>query len=141
MARNALKIGSTLAYHSCHSMPSRLACLLVVLGAAGCFTVETKYEYPDDLTHPDYVKRSKAVKQFAAEKDERQLPRAFRLLMDSEAHIRAIAHETIRSLTPENRDFGYAAYLPMDVRAGIVARWEAWWLAQKNGAEAGDSDA
>ena len=112
-------------------------CLLVLLGIAGCLTVETKYSYPEDLSHPDYVKRSKAVNQFASTKDRSRLPDAFTLLMDPEAHIRAVAHETIRDLTPEKRDFGYAAYLSEEVRASIVARWRKWWVEQQGSAGGG----
>jgi hypothetical protein len=98
---------------------------LLVLGACG---VTTSFRYPEDLNHPNYVKRSKAVREFAALKDESRLPGAFDLLMDQEAHIRALAHEAIRAMMPDGEDFGYRPYLSESTRAGIVARWEAWWL-------------
>ncbi|MHC4340646.1 MAG: hypothetical protein ACYSX0_10610 [Planctomycetota bacterium] len=103
----------------------RVLLLLLVLGAC---SVTTSYRYPEDLNNPSYVKRSKAVRDFVALKDESRLPAAFDLLMDEEAHIRALAHEAIRVMT-DGEDFGYRPYLSESARAGIVARWEAWWLA------------
>jgi hypothetical protein len=90
--------------------------------------VETSYAYPADLYHPDYVKRSKAVAEFAERRDRSQLPEAFRLLLDEDAHIRLVAHKAIRELSPGSEDFGYRPYLPRDVRFGIVTRWQAWWV-------------
>jgi hypothetical protein len=98
---------------------------------AGCRGVETRAEYPEDLYHPDYVKRSKAVATFAERKDREQMPEAFRLLLDEDAQIRLVAYGTIRELSPGGEDFGYRPYLPSDVRFGIVTRWQAWW--SKNG--------
>jgi hypothetical protein len=103
--------------------------------AAGCRGVETHAEYPEDLYHPDYVKRSKAVATFAERKDKEQLPEAFRLLLDDDAQIRLVAYGTIRELSPGGEDFGYRPYLPRDVRFGIVTRWQAWW--SRNGGTAG----
>ena len=31
---------------------------------------------------------------------------------------------------PDGEDFGYRPYLSPEVRAGIAARWEAWWRAE-----------
>jgi hypothetical protein len=98
-----------------------------VLLSAGCRGVETHADYPADLYHPDYVRRSKAVALFAEKKDRSQLPQAFMLLLDDDAQIRLVAHETIRDLSPGGEDFGYEPYLPRDVRYGIVVRWQAWW--------------
>ncbi|MHC5012816.1 MAG: hypothetical protein ACYTG6_18040 [Planctomycetota bacterium] len=112
----------------------RVLPFLLVLGAC---SATTSYRYPQDLNNPNYVKRSKAVREFVAKKDESRLPRAFELLMDDEAHIRALAHEAIRDMMPNGEDFGYRPYLSESVRAGIVARWQAWWLA---GATAGAKD-
>jgi hypothetical protein len=106
---------------------SRSTFLLAVLAAAGCRAVETHAEYPEDLYHPDYVKRSKAVAMFAERKDREQLPDAFRLLLDDDAQIRLVAYGAIRDLSPGGEDFGYRPYLPRDVRFGIVTRWQAWW--------------
>ncbi|MHC4960209.1 MAG: hypothetical protein ACYTGN_17785 [Planctomycetota bacterium] len=104
--------------------------------AAGALSVActrkttTSFVYPDDLTHPAYVKRTKAVREFAVRKDASQLPDAFGLLLDREAHIRSMAYEAIKDMSPDGRDFGYRPYLSEGVRAGIVERWEAWWVAQ-----------
>jgi len=105
----------------------RFAASLVLLCAA-CRSVSTDFRYPEDLYHPNYVKRSKAVRRFAVLKDVSALPRAFSLLLDGEAHIRAVAHETIRGMMVDGEDFGYRPYLSEEVRIGIVARWEAWWV-------------
>jgi hypothetical protein len=102
-----------------------------------CRSVTTTVDYPADLSHPNYVKRTKAVQRFARQRDASQLPDAFALLMDPESHIRAMAHATLRDLTPGGQDFGYRAYLPEEVRAGIAARWESAWRASRAG-EAGD---
>jgi hypothetical protein len=106
---------------------SRFPLVLALFAAAGCRGVETHAEYPEDLYHPDYVKRSKAVATFAERKDRSQLPDAFRLLLDEDAQIRLVAYGTIRQLSPGGEDFGYRPYLPPDVRFGIVTRWQAWW--------------
>jgi hypothetical protein len=105
--------------------------LLALLLWAGCRAVETHAEYPQDLYHPDYVKRSKAVAEFAEQRDRSQLPQAFELLLDDDAHIRLMAYTAIRDMSPGAEDFGYRPYLPQDVRYGIVVRWQAWWV--KNG--------
>ncbi len=110
-----------------------LVLVLAVLGA--CRGVTTSYTYPDGLTHPNYVKRTRAVRQFAAERDASQLPAAFDLLLDEEDHIRLLAHEAIKAMSPDGKDFGYRSYLPESVRIGIVARWEAWWVAQQGAGE------
>ncbi|MHC4549050.1 MAG: hypothetical protein ACYTEZ_09740 [Planctomycetota bacterium] len=104
---------------------------------AACRAVSTSFEYPGDLRHPSYVKRSMAVRRFAELEDRTQLPDAFRLLLDEEAHIRAVAYETIRALSPDGEDFGYRPWLPEDVRIGIVMRWEAWWRKSQAGEAAG----
>jgi len=110
----------------------RIGRLLLVLGALpACRAVTTSYRYPDDLTHPNYVKRTKAVQQFAAMRDVSQLPDAFDLLLDEEDQIRALAYETLKAMSPDGRDFGYRAYLPESARIGIVARWRAWWVARQ----------
>jgi len=108
-----------------------LAALAALLSA--CRSVETSYDYPGDLFHPDYVKRSKAVAEFAERGDRSQLPEAFRLLLDEDANIRLVAYEAIRGMSPGAEDFGYRPYLPRDVRFGIVTRWRAWW--EKSGGE------
>jgi len=95
--------------------------------------VETSYRYPDDLFHPDYVKRSKAVAEFAEREDRSQLPEAFRLLLDDDANIRLVAYEAIRGMSDGAEDFGYRPYLPPEIRYGIVTRWRAWW--EKSGTE------
>lgn len=104
---------------------------LLLAAAAGCRAVETQVDYPKDLYHPDYVKRSKAVAEFAEQRDRSQLPEAFQLLLDDDANIRLVAYAAIRDLSPGAEDFGYRPYLPQDVRYGIVVRWQAWWV--KNG--------
>ena len=117
----------------------RVFALILVAGAlsvACARKTTTSYAYPADLMHPNYVKRTKAVREFAARRDESQMPDAFALLLDREAHIRSIAYEAIRSMSPEGRDFGYRPYLAADVRAGIVERWESWWVAQSAGESA-----
>lgn len=101
-----------------------------IAGVLSCACASTTEEtYPADLTHPNYVKRSRAVRRFAVEKDVRPLEegRAWDLLRDEEGGIRSVAHKAIRDLTPGRRDFGYAPDLPPDVRDGVAARWEAWW--------------
>lgn len=103
----------------------------LLLAAGGCRAVETHADYPRDLYHPDYVKRSKAVAEFAEQQDRSQLPEAFQLLLDDDANIRLVAHGAIREMSPGAEDFGYRPYLPSDVRYGIVIRWQAWWV--KNG--------
>jgi hypothetical protein len=105
----------------------RSTLFLALLAGAGCRGVETHAEYPEDLHHPDYVKRSKAVATFAERKDKEQLPDAFRLLLDDDAQIRLVAYGAIRDLSPGGEDFGYRPYLPREVRFGIVTRWQAWW--------------
>lgn len=109
-----------------------LRCFLpVALVLASCRSVTTSFDYPDDLRNPNYVKRSLAVRRFAVLKDEGQLPAAFRLLMDKEAPIRVLAHETIRDLSPGGEDFGYKPYLDERVRARIVKDWRSWWVANR----------
>ena len=108
----------------------------LALGAlilAACGATTTGYRYPDDLYHANYVKRSMAVRHFAVIEDSSQLPDAFVLLMDQEGQIRATAHRAIVALTPGGEDFGYRPYLSEQVRAGIVARWEAWWVGRSRG--------
>jgi len=105
-------------------------CVFCVALAWACRGVTTAYLYPDDLTHPDYIKRTKAVREFAARRDRSRLPAAFDLLLDDEGQIRAIAHETLRAMTPGGKDFGYRPYLPPETRRAIVARWKAWWIQQ-----------
>ncbi len=103
--------------------------LLAALLLAGCRGVETSYRYPDDLWHPNYVKRTKAAREFASRADQAQLPRAFELLLDREDHIRDLAYHTLRALSAGGRDFGYKPWMAEPIRAGIVARWRAWWEA------------
>ena len=105
---------------------------LVVVLLGGCRGITTTYNYPDDLTHPNYVKRTKAVQHFAEARDVSQLPAAFDLLLDEEDHIRSVAYEALKSMS-DGKDFGYRSYLPESVRIGVVARWAAWWT-HKNGA-------
>lgn len=120
------------AFHRCRSRILREGLLgLLLVAAAGCRAVETEFEYPKDLYHPDYVKRSRAVAEFAEQRDRSQLPEAFQLLLDDDANIRLVAYAAIRDLSPGAEDFGYRPYLPQDVRYGIVVRWQAWWV--KNG--------
>jgi len=107
--------------------------LAVALALVACRSTTTTFDYPDDLTHPNYVKRSRAVQRFAELRDRTQLPDAFQLLLDEEAHIRAMAYETILALSPEGEDFGYRPYLAPAVRVGIVVRWEAWWRKSQAG--------
>jgi hypothetical protein len=114
--------------------PARIVGLLVAALPGGCFSTETQARYPEDLYHPDYVKRTKAVAQFAEQRDRSQLPEAFELLLDGDGSIRLVAYSTIRQMSPGAEDFGYRPYLPQDVRYGIVVRWQAWWV--KNGGEA-----
>lgn len=102
--------------------------LLGAVAVAGCRAVETHVDYPKDLYHPDYVKRSKAVAEFAEQRDRKQLPEAFQLLLDDNANIRLVAYLAIRDLSPGEEDFGYRPYLPPDVRFGIVTRWQVWWV-------------
>lgn len=106
---------------------------LLILVLAGCRGVATSSNYPEDLWHPNYVKRSQAVARFATTQDESQLPDAFALLMDNEAHIRAMAHDAIKAMSPGGKDFGYRSYLSDVVRIGIVERWKAWWMAERQG--------
>jgi len=105
--------------------------------ASACRSVETPYRYPEDMDNPSYVKRAKALGEFAAMHDEKEVGRAFRLLRDEDAGIRNVAWLTLRDLMPEHEDFGYRPYLPDDVRAGIARRWEAWW--RKGGAAEGEA--
>ena len=107
--------------------------LIVAAAAGGCFTTETHSRYPQDLYHPDYVKRSKAVARFAEEKDRSQMPDAFQLLLDDDANIRLVAYDTIREMSPGGEDFGYRPYLSQDVRYGIVVRWQTWWVRNGEG--------
>ena len=109
--------------------------ILVVLG--GCRGVTTSYTYPDDLTHPNYVKRTKAVQQFVRERDASQLPEAFDLLLDEEDHIRSLAYSALKAMSLGGKDFGYRSYLPESVRIGIVQRWVAWWESQRKGGTSG----
>lgn len=103
--------------------------LLFASALAACRGVVTGYSYPDDLSHPNYVKRSQAVREFAATSDRAQLPRAFALLNDPEGHIRAIAHRALRALMPAEEDFGFDPSLPEQERVRIAATWKAWWEA------------
>ncbi|MGH7163597.1 MAG: hypothetical protein ACREID_08940 [Planctomycetota bacterium] len=115
----------------------RRAFLLALIAAApACRAVETNYAYPADLDHPNYVRRTKAVREFVERQDAAQLPRAFDLLLDSQPYIRAMAYRTIRSLSRDGRDFGYRPYLEETVRRGIVARWRSWWEAGQPAPEA-----
>jgi len=77
-----------------------------------------------------------ATMEFARLEDGSQLPRAFDLLLDRESSIRAAAHDTIRDLSG-GEDFGYLPYLSEDVRIGIVARWQAWWVKSRAGEASG----
>ena len=120
-------ISATMGRRRCVLLLAALVC------TAGCRAVTTSHNYPDDLSHPNYVKRSKAVREFAHRADASRLPGAFRLLLDDEGHIRSIAYRTIRDLSPGGEDFGYRPHLPPDVRGPIVARWRAWWVAQQAG--------
>lgn len=113
---------------------------MTLLAAAGCRAVETHAEYPADLYHPDYVKRSKAVAEFARQQDRSQLPEAFQLLLDDDANIRLVAYSAIREMSPGGEDFGYRPYLPGDVQYGIVVRWQAWWV-KSTSAPAGEPEA
>jgi len=114
--------------------------LLGVVTAGGC-AYETHIEYPEDLYHPNYVKRSKAVAEFARRKDKSQLPQAFELLLDEDANIRLVAHETIRELTPDHDDKGYRPYLPLELRYAIVVRWQAAWIYNTGGGAGAEADA
>ena len=114
------------------SVPFRVAGLFFA-AAGGCFSTETHARYPQDLYHPDYVKRSRAVAAFAEQKDRSQLPDAFQLLLDDDANIRLVAYDAIRQMSPGGEDFGYRPYLSPDVRFGIVTRWQTWWV--RSGAE------
>ena len=105
-----------------------IATLMCLLPACGSTT--TSYEYPDDLTSPNYIERTKAARRFAADRDRSQIPVAFGLLLDDEAEIRVLAYRGLVELMPEGEDFGYRPYLGADVRAGIAERWEAWWRAE-----------
>ena len=102
---------------------------LLLLAAGGCRAVTTSYIYPDDLTHPDYVKRSKAVQQFVADKDVSQLPAAFALLNDEDGQIRAMAFLAIREMSRDGTDWGYAPYLAAKTRREVVRRWRHWWVS------------
>ena len=106
---------------------------IVALALAACLPKTTSFDYPDDLTHPNYVKRSMAVQRFGELQDRSQLPDAYQLLLDDDAHIRAMAYETIRGLSTDGEDFGYRPYLSEAVRVGIVLRWEAWWRKTRTG--------
>ncbi len=106
----------------------RAGCFLL-LAVGGCRAVTTSYVYPDDLTHPDYVKRSKAVQQFVADKDVSQLPAAFALLNDEDGQIRAMAFLAIREMSRDGTDWGYAPYLDAKTRREAVRRWRSWWVA------------
>lgn len=112
--------------------------LLLAPVLLSCRAVTTPFRYPEDLRHPDYVKRVKAVGRFAETRDASQLPDAFDLLLDREPGIRAVAHETIRSLSRDGRDFGYRPWLSEQVRRGVVARWRAWWAAGQPGGPEGE---
>lgn len=105
---------------------------LVLLLIPACRGVSTSYRYPQDLSHPDYVKRSKALRHFAQERDADRLPQAFPLLTDEDANIRMLAHRSIASLMPGGEDFGYRPYLPAAQRIRLAAQWQAWW--EKGGA-------
>jgi hypothetical protein len=115
-----------------------LRAVLPVFLAASCLcacrAVETSYRYPDDLDHPDYVKRAKAVDEFVSRGDAARLPHAFHLLRDPDPGIRAQAWLAIRDLSG-GEDFGYRPYLSAGVRAGIVARWRAWWCSGRGAPE------
>lgn len=112
----------------------RFGALLILF--ASCRAVETDYSYPEDLDHPNYVKRSKAALELAQRKDASRFPAAFDLLNDEEAHIRLIVYETARELSG-GRDFGYRPHLERRVREGTAARWRAWWEAGKPAEDAG----
>jgi hypothetical protein len=112
--------------------PWAFVCILIAI-AGGCFTTETKARYPEDLYHPDYVKRTKAVAEFAEQRDKSQMPDAFQLLLDDDANIRLVAYHAIREMSPGGEDFGYRPYLPQDVRFGIVQRWQTWWVRNGEG--------
>ena len=115
IAPNVLRVGA-------------IAILVCLLTACGSTT--TSYEYPGDLTSPNYVERTKAARRFASTRDRSQIPVAFGLLLDDEAEIRILAYQGLVALMPDGEDFGYRAYLSADVRAGIAERWEAWWRAE-----------
>lgn len=100
----------------------------------------TPYVYPDDLTHANPVRRTKAVRKFATLRDVGAMPRAFDLLLDDEAQVRSLAYEAIKEMSG-GRDFGYRSYLSVAARVGIVARWEAWWVAGKGQPEEGGEPA
>ena len=97
----------------------------------GCVKKSTPYVYPDDLTHANYVRRTKAVRHFARNPDPADLDRIFDRLLDPEAQIRAIAYESITALMPAGEDFGYRPYLSEGTRVGIVRRWRRWWFEER----------
>lgn len=115
-------------YDAAH-MP-RIRGVLPLLALAGCISATTDYRYPQDLNHPDYVKRSMAVREFSEVRDASQMPDAFDLLNDDEGHIRSMAHQAIREMSG-GEDFGYQAYFDDWKRRAIVANWRAWWEAGK----------
>ena len=49
----------------------------------------------------------------------------------------SFAHATLRSMMPENEDFGYRPYLPEAERYSIATRWEAWWVKSREGGPEG----
>lgn len=109
--------------------------LLLALGT--CKATSTSFDYPDDLTHPNYVKRSLAAQRFAELRDEEQLPRAFGLLLDEEAHIRLLADRTLRAMMPDAPEFGYRPYLAEADRIRTAGDWEAWWRSSRGEADGG----
>ena len=104
--------------------------VMAALLGGGCVKRTTPHVYPQDLTHPNPVRRTAAAQQFAARRDASQLPAAFDLLLDEEGQIRSIAFSAIREIMPEGEEvafYGYQSYLPDTVRVGMVERLEALW--------------
>ena len=99
----------------------------VIVLLAACRAVTTSYSYPGDLSHPNYVKRTKALRHFAESNDRTHLGEAFPLLLDEESHIRMVAYRAIKGMMPGGRDFGYHPTLEVHDRIRLAQEWEAWW--------------
>ncbi|NJN14273.1 MAG: hypothetical protein HC813_01035 [Planctomycetes bacterium] len=105
----------------------------LLLTLASCRGVTTSYRYPEDLRHPNYMKRSHAVRQFVREQDRGQIAEAFHLLNDAEGHIRALACGALREMVGGEQEFGYQPFLPEADRVRISAAWRAWWETSSEG--------
>jgi hypothetical protein len=99
---------------------------LVLFACLAACRTQTKYDYPEDLSSSNYLKRTYAAQEFAQRKDVSSASQAFVLLTDEHITLRSLAHETLRELSA-GEDFGYRSDLSELDRRRVALRWQSWW--------------